>query len=241
MIIRPIASGSSGNCYYVSDGITELLLDCGIPIKRICEALWDMGTRLSNIEGCFVTHSHGDHVKAAQKLANAGVDVYTGAGTITAAKLHGHRVHAMESSRTDAFKIEVGTFTVYALDVKHDAPDTFCYIFFSTAGREFEKLLYVTDTEAFPYKVDHLTHIMIEANYDPDILANNADTGVIHPAQAKRTVRNHMSIETALLTLSRLDKSRLRQVWLLHLSNDNAGADFKRRAQELTGVEVYLA
>ena len=78
MIIRPIASGSSGNCYYVSDGITELLLDCGIPIKRICEALWDMGTRLSNIEGCFVTHSHGDHVKAAQKLANAGVDELDG-------------------------------------------------------------------------------------------------------------------------------------------------------------------
>ncbi len=238
MIIRPIASGSSGNCYYVTDGTTELLLDCGIPFNRIQEALWEMGTRLSNISACFVTHSHGDHVKAAQKLADAGIDVYTGSGTVTAADLHGYRVHTMDSSLTGLYPVDVGTFEVYALDVKHDAPDTLCFVILSNAG---DKLLYVTDTEVFPYKVDRLTHIMIEANYDPGILVNNADTGVIHPAQAKRTVRNHMSIDTALLTLSRLDRSALQQVWLLHLSNDNAGADFKRRAQEITGVEVYTA
>jgi hypothetical protein len=50
-----------------------------------------------------------------------------------------------------------------------------------------------------------------------------------------------MSIETALLTLERIDRSHLKEVWLLHLSRDNAADDFKRRVQELCGCEVYVA
>jgi phosphoribosyl 1,2-cyclic phosphodiesterase len=55
MIIKSIASGSSGNCYKISDGKTSLLLECGIPIKKIklgCD--FD----LSDILGCLVTHEH---------------------------------------------------------------------------------------------------------------------------------------------------------------------------------------
>lgn len=240
MIIKPIASGSAGNCYYISDGSTELLIDCGISINRIQEALWEMGTRLSNIKGCLVSHSHGDHVKAAQKLADAGVDIYTSAETIRISHLGGCRVHPISDFiNKNGEAVNIGSFIVYALEVKHDAPETLSFVV--SPKKDRERLLYVTDAEMFQYKIDHLTHIMIEANYDPDVLTGNVERGSIHEARAKRTIRNHMSIETALLTLSRLDKSLLRQVWLLHLSNDNAGADFKRRAQEITGVEVYTA
>ena len=50
-----------------------------------------------------------------------------------------------------------------------------------------------------------------------------------------------MSIETVVKTLESFDLSRLQQVYLLHLSNDNSqAADFKRRVQALPGKEVYL-
>ena len=35
MDIRVLGSSSKGNCYIVSDGTTKLLLDCGVPIRRI--------------------------------------------------------------------------------------------------------------------------------------------------------------------------------------------------------------
>lgn len=50
-----------------------------------------------------------------------------------------------------------------------------------------------------------------------------------------------MSIETVNKNAGIVCLSRLQQVYLLHLSNDNSqAADFKRRVQALTGKEVYL-
>ena len=51
----------------------------------------------------------------------------------------------------------------------------------------------------------------------------------------------HMDIDTVVRTLESFDLGNLQQVWLLHLSNDNALADdFKKRVQALTGREVYV-
>jgi phosphoribosyl 1,2-cyclic phosphodiesterase len=89
MEIKILASGSSGNAYRISDGKTTILLDAGIVLRSIqigCQF------KLSQIEGCFITHSHMDHSKVARELARLGVDVYTSQGTIDACGLTGHRI-----------------------------------------------------------------------------------------------------------------------------------------------------
>lgn len=53
--IKQIASGSTGNCYRISDGKTNLLIEAGITIRKIKEALM---FRLSEIEGCLISHEH---------------------------------------------------------------------------------------------------------------------------------------------------------------------------------------
>lgn len=237
--IKPIASGSSGNCYYVSDGETNILLDCGIPVQKIKEFLWNEGKRLSDIDACLVTHSHSDHVKSAQKLADIGVTVYTSGGTIQASGLSGEKIKSVKSFMDfggDAF--DVKNTLVYCLGVEHDAPETLSFVL---KNSKKECLLYITDTPYFRYEIPHITHLMIEANNDPEIIAQNVADGKINAAHAKRVVQNHMSIETCLKTIEHMDRSRLKEIWLLHLSKDNAGDDFKRRVQELTGIEVYVA
>ena len=86
MLINPIASGSSGNAYYISDGQSSLLLDAGIPLAQIQAGC---GYKVSQLSGCLVTHGHGDHVKAAKALARMGVNIYTSQGTADMANLTG--------------------------------------------------------------------------------------------------------------------------------------------------------
>lgn len=237
MIIKPIASGSSGNCYYVSDGQTNILLDCGIPVQKIKEFLWDEGKRLSEIDACLVTHSHGDHIRSAQKLADIGVDVYASGGTISSAGLVGSKIHKVPQLDFGKNKTWIRGAFFAGFEVEHDAPETFGFV----VGKDSELLLYVTDTPLLRFNFTGITHLMIEANHDPAIISQNMAEGKISPEHAKRVVQNHMSIDTCLKTIERMDRSRLKEIWLLHLSKDNAGDDFKRRVQELAGCEVYVA
>lgn len=232
MQIYPIASGSSGNAYYISDGQSSLLLDAGIPLARIQEGC---GYRVSQLSGCLVTHGHQDHAKAAQALARLGVDIYTSKGTADMANLTGHRIRRVQALKSFC----IGTFEVLPFDTEHDVPEPLGFLIQSTVTQE--KLLYFTDTCYLKYSFTGLTHIMMEVNYDLDTMMQNIKDGHMDTSRARRVIGSHMSIDTAIKTLKSFDLSRLQQVYLLHLSNDNSqAADFKRRIQALTGSEVYL-
>ena len=69
MKLLSIASGSSGNCYYVGNDNTHLLVDAGISCKRVETALKDEGLKPSELNGILVTHEHIDHVKGIGVLA----------------------------------------------------------------------------------------------------------------------------------------------------------------------------
>ena len=232
MRITILASGSSGNCYRVSDGTTDLLLEAGIPfgdIQKGCDF------NLAGLAGCLITHEHMDHAKAGEALMKRSVDVYTSQGTATARGWSGHRLHIARSM--EAFT--VGTFIIFPFDLEHDAeePLGFC-IMSKTTG---EKLLYITDTKYVRYTFDDLTHLMCECNYDRDILLDKVRSEEIALSLAKRIMDSHMSIDTVLEMLAANDLRRLQQIYLLHLSEGNSDAAvFKERVQRLTGAEVYI-
>lgn len=53
--ITSLASGSSGNCYLVTDGSTPLLLECGIPIALIKKGC---GFNVHGMKACLISHGH---------------------------------------------------------------------------------------------------------------------------------------------------------------------------------------
>ncbi len=232
MEIKILASGSSGNAYRISDGKTSLLLDAGIPLKAIQVGC---GFKVTQIKGCFVTHSHQDHSKAAKDLIRLGIDIYTSQGTIDACGLTGHRVHRVKELE----EITVGTFKVLPFDVQHDAPEPLGFLFTSTETEE--KLLYFTDTYYIKYRFQGLTHIMAECNYDKETLQKSIDAGYIPIELVPRLVKSHMSLEHFLDLLKANDLRKVKQIYLLHLSNNNSDEKrFKEEVQKLTGAEVYV-
>lgn len=232
MQINVLASGSTGNAYTVSDGSTILLLDAGIPLRQI-----QIGTgfRVRQISGALVTHEHQDHSKAMKDLARLGVDVYASKGTLEACGLSGHRFHPVQSLA----ELEIGTFRVLPFNVEHDAAEPLGFLCTSTATSE--KLLYFTDTYYVRYRFRGLTHIMAECNYTDEGINSSIVDGRLPLAAVPRLYRSHMSLEHLLGMLDANDMSTVRQIYLLHLSENNSEAEHMKEAvQQHTGAEVYL-
>ena len=51
-----LSSGSSGNCYYVTDGSTSLLVDAGISGKKIIEGIEKIDEDKDSLAAILVTH-----------------------------------------------------------------------------------------------------------------------------------------------------------------------------------------
>lgn len=56
MQIEVLGTGSSGNCYKISNGKFALLLECGLPFKKIQKKLNYKLTR--EVDACLITHEH---------------------------------------------------------------------------------------------------------------------------------------------------------------------------------------
>ena len=229
---RSLASSSSANCYHVTDGRTELLIECGLRFADIRKAL---DFRVSRLAGVLISHEHLDHSRAASDLARAGIDVYASAGTIAARGLIGHRVKHIEAKK----QFQVGTWTILPFDVEHDSEQPLGFLL---ANQDGEKLVFITDSYYCRYTFNGLTHIAVECNYSLKILDDNIAAGRVHPAMRPRLLRSHFSLENVLDFMRANDLSLVEEIHLLHLSDQNSDEElFKRRVQEVTGKPVYVA
>jgi len=226
------ASGSTGNCYRITDGRTPLLLECGIKIDQIRKGC---GFRLSEIKACLISHEHQDHSKAVKDIMRAGIDCYMSQGTAEALGLFGHRLHIIKAKQ----QFRIGTWAILPFETQHDAQEPLGFLL---ANQDGEKLLYATDTYFIRYRFQGLTHILIEANYSLDILKRNVEAGLVQKELKSRLLKSHFSLENVKRFLQANDLSKVEAIFLLHLSDGNSDAErFKREIQEISGKPVYIA
>lgn len=227
--IAVYASGSSGNCYTVSDGETVVMLDCGLPFRRI--------ERLTGFllpTAVFVTHEHKDHSKAAQDFMRRGVDAYMTAGTAAALGIEAqHRLHILNPME----QTTVGRITVSAFPTQHDAREP-CGFLLDDGD---DRVLYATDTYYIKYQFPGVTKMLIEANHSYKILEENVGAHILNKSLAERLIKSHFSIENVLAFLRANDLSKVKEIWLIHLSDGNADAGkFARMVEAATGKPVCI-
>ena len=229
MTLKVLGSESSGNCYLLESFFEILIIEAGISFHEVKKAL---NYDLRKVTACLITHSHGDHCKYAADYIKAGIDIYTSAETIQAAGLSGHRVHPIQANTM----IKIGEFKIIPFPVPHGVPTLGFLISHPFSG----SILFVTDAACIPNKFNNLSHILIEANYQDDILTSD------------RAVGKHMSLYTCLEFLKANDLRQVHNIVLLHLSHTNSDAKlFKKTVQTIApntsvwvadkNLEVYLS
>lgn len=234
MLLKVISTGSSGNCYILrTKSGQRLIIECGISFKKFKEALeFD----LSNIVGCLVSHCHNDHAYCIADVLKAGIKVYSSSGTFQEkGVLNNESAVPLTAKKT----INIGDFKIMPFEVKHDAPQPFGFLI---NHPESGNILFVTDTYFIPYRFSDLRYIMIECNYDEEILNENTLNNSVHPALRYRVLHSHMELDTVKNYLQDIDTKNLRNIVLIHLSSGNSHAlNFKKEIESMIGKPVTIA
>lgn len=217
MQIKILATGSKGNCYYISDGVTGLLIECGI---RYTDIIRGLNYNIGNIGAVLVSHAHKDHSLCAAEMVEMGFEMLM--PTETAATL-GLEYHPCVTLAVQSKQYNVGTFVIVPFPLVHcntDGSECPCFGYLIASSATREKLLFATDTAYINPQFRGLTHAMIEVNY-----IRNAFNDDVIPEVEKRRLKSHMSLETAVQFLESTDRSKLKAIYAIHGSETRSDRD----------------
>ena len=140
--------------------------------------------------------------------------MYASNGTLQALNCTGHRFIPVKAKQAKT----IGEFEVLAFDTEHDSAEPLGFLI----RHGDKKMLFATDTYYLRYKFNGLTHIAIECNYVKSVMEEGLENGTIDIKRAARTMKSHMSLENLVEFFKSNDLSRVEEIHLLHLSNDNS-------------------
>lgn len=236
MQLKVLGSSSKGNCYLLDNGNECLVIEAGISFREVQEAV---NYDIRRIRGLIITHEHMDHAKHLKKFMDAMIPVYMSDGTRNAVKVKEEQRRRIRTIGTSYAATPIGRFSVCGFWVNHDAEQPFGYVI---EHPEMGRMIFATDTKDLPYTFPGVNHMVIECNYDRAILERNIKDGRVDPARAMRIKETHMSFSQCLKELSYTDMKAVRNIVLIHLSNDNAdGERFRETITELTGRHTTVA
>jgi phosphoribosyl 1,2-cyclic phosphodiesterase len=214
-----LGSGSKGNCTYVSDGETSILVDAGLPVRTLTERLLKAGIDKDSINAILFTHDHSDHYKGAKGLARAcpAAALYANEGTAEgidrALSCASFEWQIFESSTP----FEIGPMTITPFRVPHNAADPVGFTIVSQ-GR---KLGIATDLGcALPSAQQSLADchaLILESNYDYDMLMESDRPWSVRCRIAG--IRGHLSNDAAAEFIQSMHPRNLQSLHLAHISD----------------------
>jgi len=232
MKLKCLGSSSKGNSYLLIGERRTLLLEAGVSLAAVKIAL---DFKIGNIDGCIITHSHGDHCGKVSEYLKAGIPCYSSPGTIEATGIASHNFHPLFEKR----KCQIGEFAAMPFPVVHDAPQPYGYLI---QHPESGLILFITDSKYSAYRFPGINQVMIEANFSQEIIDDMTICDKLHPAQRARIMNSHMSLENCVDLLKANDLRRVNNIVLLHGSDGNSNSrEFKRTVENAIGKKVTIA
>lgn len=218
----PLFSGSSGNAIFVGAGDTRVLIDAGLPGKRVSDALHEIDVLPETLGGIVVTHEHSDHIAGVGVLARKyHLPVYANERTWSAMAGKIGEIAPWQRRMFDNENVfYIGDIAFHPFSVPHDAADPVGY----RAYYGGHSVAVATDMGYMKKSVMNALAgaeiVLLESNHDPDMLLRNPRYSV---ALKKRILGNHghLSNDTCARALLGLLETGVHRVVLGHLSGEN--------------------
>jgi len=218
-----LASGSSGNCYYLGTKSYGILIDAGISARKIKKTLKQYNIGMETIRAVFVTHDHADHIKGVGMLGEKlHIPVYT-----TSAIHKGiNENYCMRVKLTNSVRhlekqqpFHLEDFCIESFEVPHDGTDNVGYSI-DIFGINFAFLTDLGEITPTASKyISKANYLVLEANYDEEMLRMGT-----YPLYLKERIsgnRGHLCNRVTADFLANNYREDLYHVWLCHLSRDN--------------------
>ena len=233
----PLSSGSKGNATLIRSEETTLLVDAGLPRKEMLERIAAAGQDASEIDGLLLTHRHLDHCRAAATIARRHkIALYA-----TSACAEHQQPETLPELQIvqPGLPFTIGAFEITPVRLAHDSPETVAYCLeYGKKGEEPLRIGIITDLGSAGGGLQHvfqdLDILLLEFNHDTKLLMDGS-----YPWFLKHRIRSkegHLSNQQAKELLKLLATSRLRCLYLAHLSSSN-----NRRELALDAAERGLA
>ena len=214
-----LASGSSGNSFFIETNSSSLLVDAGISCKQVEKRLDSIGKDISILKGIFITHEHSDHIKGVDVLARKySIPVF-----MTKACYENCQSIVSDSSLLKFIEkdktLKFDGVKILPFSKNHDANDPVSYSVFS----ENKKISVMTDIGfSCANIIKHVKDsdlIFLESNHDVDMLQNGR-----YPAYLKQRIlsdKGHLSNYAASILILQHATPKLKHIVLSHLSENN--------------------
>lgn len=256
------ASGSSGNCAYVGTPSGGILIDAGIrePVKyhrkkknperqdvptldQAIDVLERNGVRPEMIKGVLLTHAHQDHMRCLYAaVSRCKCSVYCTIGVMDQMLKRVRISRRISDHHVKIFKeipFRVLDMEITAFETSHDVKSVGFSIEY-----EGERFVVATDTGIITERAAHYisgaNHLMIESNYDLEMLKNGHYSQMLKDRVMGE--KGHLDNAVAAQFVADHYHKGLRFVFLCHLSQDNNTEEIAlntmRTALESRGLSV---
>ena len=167
-----LASGSTGNAFYVETERERLLVDAGLSGKQLEQLFAHIDRNIQDVTGILVTHEHSDHIKGLGVIARKyRLPIYANEKTWKAmdgliGDIPSEQKFIFPTGTVRTF----GDMDVESFGVSHDAAEPMFYVF-HYGGK---KLVLITDTgyvsDRMKGVIRHADVFVFESNHDVDML-----------------------------------------------------------------------